>query len=193
MKKTLPLLFTIISMLVSPSVFSQQTEDERKHELKFNAFNIVVFKALDVSYEHIYNANSTFGISVLANLQSKPGWLSDRGEMPYYYERFAITPYYRHFFMNRYAKGFFLEAFGMVNSQRQYREIWNETTYDVHYETLGPSNNFAIGIAVGGKIVSRKNFLFEFFGGVGRNLIQSDRAASTEFVPRVGINLGYRF
>ncbi|RQP18679.1 MAG: hypothetical protein EAS52_04735 [Parapedobacter sp.] len=81
----------------------------------------------------------------------------------------------------------------MFNTQKRYDEIYDGETYDTHYSYLGLSNNFAIGIAVGGKIVSRKNFLFEFFGGVGRNLVQSNSEIGTEFVPRTGINLGYRF
>src|SRR5690606_29567841 len=112
-------------------------------------------------------------------------------ELPYYNEQFAVTPYYRHFFMNRYAKGFFLEAFGMVNNQKFFEEIYADD--GTTYVDAGRSTNFALGIAVGGKIVSRKNFVFEFFGGVGRNIIQSDPDAGTEFVPRAGINLGYRF
>lgn len=169
-----------------------QQNDEEKNEIKLNAFNLIIFKTLDVSYEHILSPNSTVGLSVLANLQSEPGWLSDIGELPYYNERIAITPYYRHFFMNRYAKGFFLEAFGMFNNQKFFDEVYSDIG-NTQYVEEGTSTNFAVGIAVGGKVVSRKNFVFEFFGGVGRNVIQSDPNVGSEFVPRAGINLGYRF
>lgn len=178
----------IASMLLSFNGVAQ--ENNEKSELKMNAFNLVIFKTLDASYEHILNPNSTIGVSVLANLQNEPGWLSDISEMPFYNEQFALTPYYRHFFMNRYAKGFFLEAFGMYNSQKVYDRNYFEEDESRY---LGNSNNFAIGIALGGKVVSRRNFVFEFFGGVGRNLVNSDPDIGTELVPRVGINLGYRF
>ncbi|HWK59687.1 MAG TPA: DUF3575 domain-containing protein [Parapedobacter sp.] len=194
MKAKLSFLATIVTLLVVYNgAFAQRNTGNEKHDVKLNALNLIVFKTLDLSYEHIASPNSTFGVSLLANLQDEPSWLSDIGEMPYYNEKFAITPYYRHFFMNRYAKGFFLEAFGMFNSQKRYDEVYDSETYESHYNYLGRSTNFAVGIAIGGKVVSRKNFLFEFFGGVGRNLIQSDTDVGTEFVPRVGINLGYRF
>ncbi len=185
-------LFTL--MLAAGTLFTAQAQqtNEEKNEVKLNAFNLIIFKALDVSYEHILNPNSTVGVSVLGNLQKEPGWMSGLAEMPYYNERFAVTPYYRHFFMNRYAKGFFLEAFGMLNSQKFFEEVYSDVG-DPSYVDAGTSTNFALGIAVGGKIVSRKNFVFEFFGGVGRNVVQSDPDVGSEFVPRVGINLGYRF
>lgn len=184
-----------ITLLALPTLHAQEQQTNyEKNEVKINAFNLIIFKALDVSYEHILNPNSTVGISVLANLQNEPGWLSDISEMPFYNEHIAITPYYRHFFMNRYAKGFFLEAFGMFNNQKIFEEYHNWGDDDeTHYDYTGRSSNFAVGIAVGGKVVSRKNFVFEFFGGVGRNIIQSEPDIATELVPRVGINLGYRF
>jgi hypothetical protein len=55
------------------------------------------------------------------------------------------------------------------------------------------SNNFAIGMSVGGKFVSKKGFAFEFYGGVGRNLSQSNNDVGSEIVPRLGASLGYRF
>lgn len=179
----------LASLLLSFTGMAQ--ENTEKHELKANAFNLIIFKTLDISYEYILNPNSGLGISVLSNLQQgEPDWLNDISELPYYNEKFAITPYYRHYFMNRYAKGFFLEAFGMFNSQKVYED--NYFSED-DYEYIGRSTNFAVGISLGGKIVSRRNFVFEFFGGVGRNLITSDPDVATGFVPRVGINLGYRF
>lgn len=184
-------LLTFLLAITTLFAANAQQTDEEKNEVKLNAFNLIIFKTLDVSYEHILSPNSTVGVSVLGNLQKEPGWLEDLAELPYYNEQFAVTPYYRHFFMNRYAKGFFLEAFGMVNNQKFFEEIYADD--GTTYVDAGRSTNFALGIAVGGKIVSRKNFVFEFFGGVGRNIIQSDPDAGTEFVPRAGINLGYRF
>lgn len=191
MKRILPFIAFTLLLASTATVFGQQNEEEKKHELKANAFNLIIFKTFDVSYEYIINPNATFGVSILANLQSEPQQLSDIGDMPFYNEQFALTPYYRHFFMNRYAKGFFLEAFGMFNSQKVYETNY---FYDGGTETfMGKSDNFALGIAIGGKIVSRRNFVFEFFGGIGRNLYESQPDNGTELVPRVGINLGYRF
>ena len=88
--------------------------------------------------------------------------------------------------------GFFIEAFGMFNKQ----ELDEYYYYDYFEEpdiTPGQTNNFALGFSLGGKFVSSKGFVFEFFGGIGRNLFTSNDYDSTEFVPRLGISLGYRF
>lgn len=192
MKKIYTAIFSLLIIsMVNPLKAQENLE---KNEFKLNAFNLIFFKSFDASYEYILNPNSSIGLSVLANLQNEPDWLEDISEMPHYNEKFALTPYYRHYFMNRYAKGFFLEAFGMFNRQKLYTsKPFFSGDEDYEYEYLGSSNNFALGIALGGKIVSRKNFVFEFFGGIGRNIVESNTDISKEFVPRVGINLGYRF
>lgn len=179
-------IYSVLSIFILLGITSAfaQSSNEEKHELKLNALNLVIFKTIDVSYDHIINPNTTFGISILANLQNEP-----RPWLPHYQERFAVTPYYRHFFMNRYAKGFFLEGFGMFNHQ----EPINRFIHEDERRYRGESTNFALGIALGGKVVSKRNFVFEFFGGIGRNLFHSDPEVYTEFVPRIGINLGYRF
>ena len=55
------------------------------------------------------------------------------------------------------------------------------------------SHNVAVGISVGGKFVSSKGFVFEIYGGIGRNIYQSNKDFATELVPRVGASLGYRW
>jgi|GEM_PF-6481259 len=92
--------------------------------------------------------------------------------------------------MNCYARGFFLEPFGMVNGQKFFEEIYGTDSDDAYVHELRIGHCSRV---VGGKIVSRKNFVFEVFGGVGRNIIQSDPDVGSEFVPPAGINLGYRF
>ena len=48
----------------------------------------------------------------------------------------------------------------------------------------------ALGLAFGSKYVSPGGFVLDIYGGLGRNLFTSE---SRSVVPRVGINLGYRF
>ena len=52
---------------------------------------------------------------------------------------------------------------------------------------------FAFGFALGGKFATNNGFVFEFFAGVGRNIIESDKDISTSAVPRLGASVGYRF
>lgn len=179
---------TTLLILIALSSYGQETAQKTKsNEVKINVFNTLIFKSVDISYEYLLNDASAFGLSFLANLNN------EYSDGPSYNEKIGITPYYRHYFSSKYAMGFFMEAFGMFNTQDV------ETIYyypngieDSNIET-GTSNNFAFGFALGGKFVSSKGFIFEFFGGIGRNLFTSNDFISTEFVPRVGINLGYRF
>ena len=187
MKKAI-LIFTF---LFSMNAFSQEDFTRVKHhELKANVFNLIVFKTVDVSYEYLLNSESGIGISVLSNLQDSETDFFEDG--PVYEEKLAITPYYRHYFSGRYAYGFFLEAFGMYNVQEDYDEV-----YDDFGETIGgvesTSENMAFGIAAGGKYASRKGFVFEGYGGLGRNISVSNEDVGTAIVPRVGISLGFRF
>ena len=184
--------FLLFILFISFNITAQETKIDsipdkiKKHEVKLNAFNIIIFKSLDFSYEYLLNSESSVGISIFVNLQDdNPDFIEDG---PIYNEEFAITPYYRHFFSSKYAWGFFMEAFTMYNQQKN--SVFSSDSSRYTYKT---SNNLAFGMSLGGKFVSKKGFLFEFYGGVGRNLITSNDNVATEFVPRFGASLGYRF
>lgn len=186
-------LLTVLLIAISVNAFAQQQSDDkvRKHELKANALNLIVFKAPTFSYEYLINAESSIGASVLFNLVDQESD-NDFIDGPYYNEKFAFSPYYRRFFSSKYAWGFFLEAFGMYNVQEDYDGYYD---YDSGNNVFSDdtSSNMAFGIAIGGKFVSRSGFVFEFFGGVGRNIYTSNSDLATELVPKIGASLGYRF
>lgn len=178
---------------MSFSIFSNAQDDARaddKHEVKTNIFNLIVFKAPQFSYEYLINEESSVGASIMFNLEKPKDGSFISG--PYYYEQFAFTPYYRRFISNRYARGFFFEVFGMYNVQGDYDGTWDNDFQNVTYSDE-KRNNLAFGISLGGKLVSKGGFLFEFYGGVGRNILTGNEAIAEEFLPRVGIELGYRF
>lgn len=190
MKKAL-LVLLLFTSFVS---FGQEEEKVKHHEVKANAFNLIIFKSVDLSYEYLIDSESSFGVSVLINLQNQED--IDDNNSPYYNETLAITPYYRRYFSSRYAWGFFLEAFGMYNVQEDFDGyLFYDNVNDVYINSsIGEtSNNFAVGMSVGGKFVSKKGFAFEIYGGVGRNLSQSNNDVGSEIVPRIGAALGYRF
>ncbi len=173
------LLITSLSTLAQEEEKKESEEVVKKNEVTLNAFSIIAFKTLDFSYEYLLNSEASVGISVLINLQNENN-LNDT----YYNESFAITPYYRHFFSRKYAQGFFIEAFGMYNQQKNYYYVPS---------TGNTSNNFALGMSIGGKFVSRNGFIYEFFLGAGRNLAISNHDVATEVVPRLAASIGYRF
>ncbi|WP_231874454.1 hypothetical protein [Polaribacter atrinae] len=68
--------------------------------------------------------------------------------------------------------------------------------YDMYGNYINSNNGdtkteFAVGISVGGKFISKKGFTTEIYLGVGRNLGGDND--SLEAVGRGGISLGYRF
>lgn len=182
------ILFVLV-LLVTFSSYAQQEviePSEKKNEVYLNAFNLIAFKWLDVSYERILNEESSIGVAVLTTLdQDSFGYDS--------YRKYSITPYYRHFFSNNYAKGFFMEAFTMINGGEY-------ETYDGYYDSINEIyideyevtdyTDVAFGISVGGKFISKRGFVGEIHAGVGRNLLVDN---SPEVVGRGGISFGYRF
>ena len=109
------------------------------------------------------------------------------------YRKFSLTPFYRRYFSSKFARGFFVEGFGMLHS-------YENNNYDYYIDGYGNYNNdrngdtkteFAVGISVGGKFVSKKGFTTEIYLGLGRNLGGDN--SSLEVVGRGGISLGYRF
>lgn len=165
----------------------------KKHEVKINAFNTIVFKAPEFSYEYLLDSESSIGASILINLDDNDPEI----DSPRYTERFALTPFYRRYFSSKYAWGFFLEAFGMFNVQEDYDGFFivdPNTNSSQFVSSNEKSTNFALGISLGGKFVSKKGFVFEFYGGIGRNLIKSNNDFEDgSIVPRLGASLGYRF
>ncbi|QCX02428.1 DUF3575 domain-containing protein [Aggregatimonas sangjinii] len=151
-----------------------------RNELKVNVSNLIALAFADVAYERLLNEESSVGIAILSNINQS----SDNDFLDAYRE-FSITPYYRQYFSRGYAKGFFVEGFGMYNTgdDRDFfgDDIISDTTYA----------DFALGVSVGGKFVTRRGFMVEVYGGLGRNLLNADFSPSV--VGRGGVSLGYRF
>lgn len=192
MKKILLVAFLIANSAV---FYAQDTTPENpKYEIKGNAFNLLIFKAPEVSFEYLLNEDASIGASIMINLENQDEEFFNSS--PTYVEKFALTPYYRRFFSGKYAERFFLETFAMFNQQEDniYNYNFNpETNIETNTVTTETSTNLAFGIAIGSKFTSPGGFMFEFYGGVGRNIITSNSIDAFEFVPRLGVSLGYRF
>lgn len=156
-----------------------------KNELKLNTTNLIIFSFLDGSYEYLINEESSFGIGVLANLGGNRELDTEE------YRTFSVTPYYRQFFSKKYAKGFFVEGFGMFNT-READFFQYDSNLDIVSSEERTSTNFALGVSIGGKFVTKKGFVAEIYTGLGRNLFNDDDYFDT-LVGRGGISLGYRF
>ena len=171
-------LFVLLCLSIFTIGYSQEKTniDFPKNEIKGNALFLVA-GALEVTYEHLLNEESGVGVSLF---------------VPYENEidvNFSLTPYYRFYFGKKPAAGFFVEGFGMLNSYDDsiYTEASNYSSYDDVTRT-----DFALGFGLGAKWVTKKGFIFEINGGIGRNLFNSSDS-DFEIVGRGGITLGYRF
>ncbi|WP_218598156.1 DUF3575 domain-containing protein [Polaribacter sp. NJDZ03] len=187
MKKiTLLLLLFITTISIAQEKEEQYPQDiNKKHEVKLNILGALAFEWIDVSYEYLINDESSFGVGALVGL--------DNNKNIDEYRKFSLTPFYRRYFSNKFARGFFIEGFGMLHSY----ENNNSNYYDdysnnyISYGNDDTKTEFAIGISVGGKFISKKGFTTEIYLGLGRNL--GGDSSSVEVVGRGGISLGYRF
>lgn len=185
-------LFTCLLLLVGTVSFAQTSETEEtvdprdtaKQELSINAFNLVVFGIIDLSYERIISENSTWAVEAFYH-PTKDDYLDDA-----YYKELSLTGKYKHFFSSSYARGFYVHAFGML-SNGEYDEgyYYDGETQEYFYET-NDYTDFALGFGLGGKFVSKGGFLLDLSAGVGRNLLNDK---SPQVVGQFMVNLGYRF
>lgn len=116
--------------------------------------------------------------------------------------KFSAVPYYRFYFGKKPASGFFVEGFGMLNAYEM--EGYNVYDYSTGVSTMSfPDKvvtDFALGFGLGGKWVTKKGFIFELNGGVGRNLFNSSNDTNNDYYEDdyqiVGLDsfsMGYRF
>ena len=175
----------VIALFVSLVGFTQESQEknndnQKNNEVKLNGLFLVA-GAFEGTYERILNEESGVGISLFLPFD-------DITDINYY-----ISPYYRFYFGKKYAKGFFLEGFGMLNSMQD----TVITEFDSFGNVIGrveeSSTDFALGIGVGGKWVTKNGFIGEINLGVGRNLFGSSDFDYNEYVGKLGITIGYRF
>ncbi|NJN50321.1 MAG: DUF3575 domain-containing protein [Polaribacter sp.] len=165
MKKII-LLFTICSSIF---VNAQQ-------EIKLDVADALVIKSLEFSYEYYLSEESSIGISALFNL-------ANQNDEFRYNENTLITPYYRHYFTTNQQWNLFGEGFFGINSGKK-ESVKDSNVFDVSY------TDAALGLAVGTKYIASGGLTIEAYGGLGRNLFGDN---SPVIVPRVGLNIGWRF
>mgnify|MGYP002629039991 FL=1 len=162
-------VFLAVTLLISLLGFSQQ-------EIKLDVADALIIRSLEFSYEKYLTENSSVGISALFNL-------TKQGIGFRYNENSMITPYYRHYFTPNAQWNFFGEGFLGINSGKK-ESIKDSNNYDIKY------TDGALGLAVGMKYIATGGIVIDVYGGLGRNLFGSDSAI---LVPRIGLNLGWRF
>lgn len=176
MKKILVL---VICVFISSFSFGQEEEikerkslEERKHEFRIGGIKLLA-ELVEISYEHINNSNSGFGVSVLFNLEKNSDYL----------EQFSITPFYRMYFTSNEdfgAKGFYAEGFGKLATGEDAIFTTNEGKY----------TDFSLGIGAGQKWVNSNGFVVDLSLGLSRTIGGN---SGHDIYIRGGLALGYRF
>ena len=162
--------FFILTLFITSIAFSQR-------ELKLDIADALIIKNIEISYEQYINEYASFGVSGLFNIAKQEADFR-------YNENFMITPYYRHYFTTDYQWNFFAEAFLGVNSGK------NEFTNASLVVSYTNYTDAALGVAAGLKYVANGGLTIDAHAGLGRNLFNS---SSPTLVPRVGVNVGWRF
>lgn len=165
---------TLLLLFVSVITYGQTTKNEPpKKNYKEIRVNGLYFSlgAIELTYEQTLNEESAIGVSAFLPFDNK-----EDIDFEYY-----ISPYYRFYFGKKHASGFFVEGFGMLNSTKEYNFFTG--TEDV--------TNFALGVGLGGKWVTKGGFTGELNLGIGRNLFNGD--TGNEVIGKIGISIGYRF
>lgn len=185
------ILVGLLLFVTSVSYAQEESEnnlaDKRdigQNELSINAFNLVAFGILEITYENVIDANSTWAIEGFYH-PSKDDYIDEA-----YYKTLSLTGKYKHFFSSTYARGFYVHGFGMLsNGEYETNSYYDDNTFEYIYETENYTD-FAIGFGLGGKFVSQGGFLLDLNAGIGRNLLSDD---SPTIVGQFMVNLGYRF
>ena len=148
-----------------------------QQEIKLDIFDALALKTIEVSYENYLDDQSSIGISGLINFENESSDFK-------YNEKRAITPFFRHYFTADSQWNFFGEGFFSLNFGEK------ETSSDGGTNVYKDYTDGALGVAIGTKYISARGMTIDLYGGIGRNLFNSDAPV---LVPRVGVNVGYRF
>jgi hypothetical protein len=190
---------TILLFLCAISGFSQEViqettseatqeiflRDIAKNELSVNAFNLVVFGAIDVAYERVIDPSSSWSVEGFILALNRESESAD-----YVFTRTAsLTGKYKYFFGDRTAWGFYVNGMAMLSTGEYYEDIYeNDGFYSSRVDQ--DYTDLALGFGLGGKWVSKQGFFLDLSTGIGRNLLNND---SPVIVGQFNVNLGKRF
>jgi len=153
----------------------QKERNNGNNEFKVNMGSLL-FEFPEISYEHILNEESSIGVSVAFAIDK---------EIDY---KFIIYPNYRLYFGDKRTAGFFIEANSAVFSERSHGKM---IIGSVNNQRNNTEIGLGLGLAVGGKFLTKNGFIGEIYIGGGRNFINTDKIS--EGYPRIGISIGKRF
>ena len=193
-------VFYLIILCITFTVSSQENDTikksifSKKHELRIDPVKFAIHRRLGLSYEYFYNKRISFGISGI--FLTDPKSLNEYKNDPDLNKRDFLNKY--QIIPNiRYSLGFtkkslyYVEIYSSINSGI-FKELSRVSVNNIaYYDILDKKYvNFAIGGSIGWKRYFKNGFLFDVFAGLAPNIEVSKGA---DLIPRIGINIGYRF
>lgn len=186
--------FIFIFLVFTQVSFAQEnnTFNLGKNEIKFDVVSIVALGKIHVSYERFLGDDFSIGISGNFNQSKSREEDFERGKNRTL-EEYQIIPFVRYSLSKSQIRYYFVEVFVSAN-QGKYRELERllDQNNNGYYEAIQKDySDYAIGAAVGHKFYIKEKLGVDIFVGMGKNLFSSGE--SPDIIPRVGVNIGYRF
>lgn len=191
------MLQTNTAQTESTEITTSQTEvtqrNSAKNEVSLNVLNVLVFGALDLSYERLISDHSSLAFEMFSKVFNKnEGEDVDLSKV--YAKDFSLTTKFKYFLKEeKTAWGLYAEGFGMFSNGMNERDVTRQDPITGETEEIEVDlefTDFALGIGVGGKFVAKQGFLIDVSFGLGRNLFHRD---SPDIVIMPSVSAGYRF
>jgi len=179
MKKTIFFVLLITSVIS----YGQETKvksDKNRTEIKLNLYSLSN-QAIDFEFERTITSRSSFGLSFFTSLEE---------DNSIGYEN-HISAFYRYYLGKKYASGFFIEGFGMYNSVDYVSSVSAIPPLFEIKKGYDSVNDFALGLGVGYKWVSKKGIILQANLSIGRNIFNYD--LGEKVVGKIGVSIGYGF
>ncbi len=191
MKKYLLLFLLIYAHLFQAqnnSVKNDTLISNNKNEIRLDIGKLLFSSRLKVAYERFLNKDFSIGISAIYFGNNYGDNIFDISNAE---KKFEIEPFVRYSISKNVQRFFYVETFSTIWTG-DYKEIkrLSDGQYAFYDWTNSNFTNVAVGVGIGYKFYVKEHFCMDFNFGLS-SFVYSKR--ETEPLPKIGINLGYRF
>lgn len=159
-----------------------------KNEIRLDIGKLLFSSSLKLAYERFLNKDFSTGVSVLYFGNNYGDNIFDNYNLE---KEFEIEPFVRYSLSKNVKRFFYVETFSSI-STGTYKEIkrLSDGQYAFYDWTTSNFTNVAVGVGIGYKFYVKEHFCMDFNFGLSSFLFNKKE---TEPLPKLGINLGYRF
>lgn len=191
MKKYLLLFLLLYSHLFQAqnnSVKNDTLISNNKNEIRLDIGKLLFTSRLKVAYERFLNKDFSTGISAIYFGDNYGDNIFDISNTE---KKFEIEPFVRYSISKNVQRFFYVETFSTIWTG-DYKEIkrLSDGQYAFYDWTNSNFTNVSVGVGIGYKFYVKEHFCMDFNFGLS-SFVYSKR--ETEPLPKIGINLGYRF